>query len=103
MSLTTSHRGELRAHNLRKLAEQTRADIAAALLLPRRLTVLENLEVACLYEQVAMISQALGEAYPDARDHFERHARENYDAAARHYLDAHLDDAEAELRGEVSS
>lgn len=101
MSLTTTHSSELRAHNLRKLAEQTRADIAAALLQPRPLTVLEHLEVGCLYEQVAMISQALGEAYPAAREHFERQASENYDAAARHYLDAHLD--EAELCGEVPS
>lgn len=101
MSLTTVNSSELRAHNLRKLAAQTRADIAAAEFSLRRLTVLEHLEVGCLYEQVAMISQALGEVYPEAREHFERQAREDYDAAALHYMDAHLD--EVELSGEAAS
>ncbi|WP_158895995.1 hypothetical protein [Amycolatopsis anabasis] len=83
---------ELQARNLSKLARQFVTDITEFLLSSRKLTVQENLEVGLLYENVALFYQALGEIYPQAREHFEHLAGANYNAAAQHYRDAYLDD-----------
>ena len=95
MSITSLRAGQVRAENLFKIAQQQRA--AAATLEERTtLSSSERLEAAELRSHVAMIYQAIGEAYPIWARLWERLAAAEYDIAGRHELAAYLAEDEVQ-------
>lgn len=89
MSITSLRAGQVRAENLFKIAQQQQAAVAV-LEESAALAASEHLEAATLRSHIAMIYQAIGEAYPCWSRVWDRLAAAEYDTAGRHELAAYL-------------